>query len=293
MALARGASDSRRMVSATPAQSAFRAVRDRPPSHTPFGELLRDWRQARRLSQLELSLRADISARHLSYVENGRSRPSREMVERLAEVLDATLRDRNLMLLAAGYAPAQAETDLAAPQMAPAVKALDLILGHQEPYPALVMDRGWNVQRTNRSAQKFMRLMGLGSSTELNVIRLLVDPAELRPCILNWEEAAGDLVRQLQRQAAAAPHDDPINRLLTEVLAFPDVPAAWRTTAPDQAVHPFMSVRYRSPGGVELDFFTTITSFAAAYDVTLEELRVECSFPANEATAERCRALLA
>src|ERR1700742_2296389 len=113
--------------------SAARAARERPPTPTPFGELLRDWRQGRRLSQLELSLQADISARHVSYVENGRSRPSRDMVSRLADVLDVSLRDRNLLLVAAGYAPTHGETDLSAPQMGAARTAVDLILRHQEP----------------------------------------------------------------------------------------------------------------------------------------------------------------
>jgi transcriptional regulator with XRE-family HTH domain len=188
--------------------SAARAPRKRLPAPTPFGDLLREWRTARRLSQLDLALEAEISARHLSYVENGRSRPSREMVERLAQVLDASLRDRNLLLLAAGFAPTHGETDLASPEMAPARMAIELILRHQEPYPALVMDRGWDVLLTNTAAQKFMRLMGLGRSTQRNVIRLIADPAELRPRITNWDAAAGDLVRQLRRQAATAPADD-------------------------------------------------------------------------------------
>jgi transcriptional regulator with XRE-family HTH domain len=290
MARRRSATHNPAMVEAR--SSAARAVRERPPTPTPFGELLRDWRQGRRLSQLELSLQADISARHLSYVENGRSRPSRDMVSRLADVLDVSLRDRNLLLVAAGYAPTHGETDLNAPQLGAARTAVDLILRHQDPYPALVLDRGWNALLTNRAAQQFMRLMGLGHSTERNVIRLIMDPAELRPRITNWEAAAGDLVRQLQRQVAAGSTDDPAHRLLDDVLAYPDVPAAWRTHAFHAASQPFMSVSYRSAEGVELRFFTTITSFAAAYDITLEELRVECSFPADEETAELCRKLL-
>ena len=268
-----------------------RPVRDRLPKPTPFGELVRDSRQARRLSQLELSLQADISARHLSYIENGRSKPSREMVGRLADVLDLSLRDRNQLLLAAGFAPTHGETNLAAPQMGPARAAIDLILAHQEPYPALVMDRGWNVLLTNQAAQRFMRLMGLGRSTQRNVIRLIMDPAELRPRIVNWEAAAGDLVRQLQRQAATAPPDDPTHRLLDEVMAYPGVPDAWRTHEFRAAAEPLMSVLYEN-NGVALSFFTTITCFAAPHDITLEELRVECSFPGDAETAARCRALL-
>jgi transcriptional regulator with XRE-family HTH domain len=270
---------------------AVRPVRVRPPSQTPFGELVRDCRQARRFSQLELALQADISARHLSYIENGRSRPSREMVGRLADAFDLSLRDRNELLLAAGFAPTHGESNLAAPEMGPARAALDLILAHQEPYPALVMDRGWNVLLTNQAAQRFMRLMGLGRSTQRNVIRLIMDPGELRPRIVNWEAAAGDLVRQLQRQAATAPADDPIHRLLDEVMAYPGVPAAWRTREFRAAAEPLMSLVYEN-NGVELSFFTTITSFAAPHDITLEELRVECSFPGDPATAARCRALL-
>lgn len=271
--------------------AAARPPRKRLPTPTPFGDLLREWRQARRLSQLDLALDADISARHLSYVENGRSRPSREMVERLAGVLGAPLRDRNLLLLAAGYAPTHGETNLASPEMAPARAAIELILRHQEPYPALVMDRSWDVLMTNHAAQKFMRLMGLGRSTQRNVIKLIVDPAELRPRITNWEVAASDLVGQLQRQASAAAADDDVHRLLDDVLAYPDVPAAWSTHAFGAAAQPFMSVEYEN-NGVVMRFFTTITCFAAPYDVTLEELRVECSFPADEATAAACRALL-
>jgi transcriptional regulator with XRE-family HTH domain len=266
--------------------------RKRPPAPTPFGDLLREWRQSRRLSQLDLALEAEISARHLSYVENGRSRPSREMVERLAQVLGAPLRERNLLLLAAGFAPTHGESNLAAPEMAPARAAIDLILKHQEPYPALVMDRGWNVLLTNQAAQRFMRLMGLGRSTQMNVLRLIMDPAELRPRITNWEAAAGDLVRQLQRQAAAAPADDDLHRLLEDVLAYPGVPAAWLTRQPETPTQPMLSVDYEN-NGVTLSFFTTITCFAAPYDITLEEVRIESSFPADAATAAACRALLA
>jgi transcriptional regulator with XRE-family HTH domain len=266
--------------------------RKRPPAPTPFGDLLREWRQSRRLSQLDLALEAEISARHLSYVENGRSRPSREMVERLAQVLGAPLRERNLLLLAAGFAPTHGESNLAAPEMAPARAAIDLILKHQEPYPALVMDRGWNVLLTNQAAQRFMRLMGLGRSTQTNVLRLIMDPAELRPRITNWEAAAGDLVRQLQRQAAAAAADDDLHRLLEDVLAYPGVPAAWLTRQPETPAQPMLSVDYEN-NGVTLSFFTTITCFAAPYDITLEEVRIESSFPADAATAAACRALLA
>jgi transcriptional regulator with XRE-family HTH domain len=273
-------------------QAATPRPRRRPPAPSPFGDLLRDWRQARRLSHLDLALEADISARHLSYVENGRSRPSREMVERLAEVLGAPLRDRNLLLLAAGFAPTHGESNLAAPEMAPARAAIDLILQHQEPYPALVMDRGWNVLLTNQAAQRFMRLMGLGRSTQMNVLRLIMDPAELRPRITNWEAAAGDLVRQLQRQAATAPADDEIHRLLGDVLAYPGVPAAWLTHELQAPAQPMLSVAYEN-NGVALSFFTTITCFAAPYDITLEEVRIESSFPADAATAAACRALLA
>jgi transcriptional regulator with XRE-family HTH domain len=258
------------------------------PVETRIGALLRDWRLARRLSQLDLALDAEISSRHLSYIETGRSQPSREMVAHLADVLDVPLRERNTLLLAAGFAPAHFETDLGAPEMAQVRQAIDLILQHQEPYPAFVLDRRWNVRMSNQAAKRFRSFLIGDACTEANVIRLVLQPGTFRPVMTNWEEAAGDLVRQLYAQIAASPAAEDIRALMAEVLTYPGVPRDWRTRATFASAAPLMSAAYLKDG-VALKFFSTLTTFGTPYDVTLEELRVECSFPADEATAQACR----
>ncbi len=254
------------------------------------GALLRHWRTARRLSQLELSLEADISARHLSYVETGRSQPSREMVLRLADALEIPLRERNALLVAAGYAPRYFETGLAAPEMAQVRSAIELILRQQEPYPAFVLDRQWDVRMSNQAATRCNRFLLGAEPTESNMMRLVLHPSGLRPMMVNWEETAGDLVRHLHNQIAASSWDERAKGLLAEVLAYPGVPARWRTREIGAPTTPLLTTNFRR-GGVELRFFSTFTSFGTPYDVALEELRIECSFPADEATARACRDL--
>ncbi len=264
------------------------------PSHlapdADIGALLRHWRTVRRLSQLDLSLTAGISSRHLSYVETGRSQPSREMVLRLADALEIPLRERNALLVAAGFAPRYYETGLAAPEMAQLRRAVDLILKHQEPYPAFVFDRWWNVQMSNRAAQRCTRFLLGGDPTESNMVRLIVSPNGLRPVMLNWEEPAEDLIRHLHGQIAATPSDERAKRLLAEVLAYPGVPAEWRTRDVGAPPTPLLTTVFRK-GSVELRFFSTMTTFGSPHDVTLDEMRIECSFPADEATAVACREL--
>lgn len=264
-----------------------------PPSGLPdanVGALLRRWRIARRLSQLELALDANVSARHLSYVETGRSKPSRDMVSHLAEVLEIPLRERNALLIAAGYAPRYVETGLAAPEMAQTRNAIELILQHQEPYPAFVLDTHWNIHLANQAALRCTRFLLGCESAESNMIRLLLDPAGLRPVVVNWEETAGSLIRHLHDHIAASPSDDRARDLLAQLLGYPDVPLRWRTRELGAQPEPLLTTIFRK-GDVELRFFSTITTFGTPRNVTLEELHIECSFPADDATASACRVL--
>lgn len=261
-----------------------------PVSGAGVGSLLRHWRTTRRLSQLELALEAGTSSRHLSCVETGRSQPSREMILRLAETLEVPLRERNALLVAAGYAPRYYETDLAAPALAQTRSAIDLILNHQEPFPAIVMDRHWNVLLGNQAGARFVRFLLGADPTDSNVIRLSLHPEGLRRVTVNWEETAEDLIRHLHYQIAALPSDEQAKELLDEVLGYPGIPARWRLREIGAPATPLLTTTFRKDG-VELRLFSTITTFATPHDVTLDELRIECAFPADEATAAACRQL--
>lgn len=260
------------------------------PPNANVGPLLRRWRTERRLSQLELALNADVSSRHLSYVETGRSKPSREMVLRLADVLEIPLRERNTLLVAAGYAPRFYETALAAPEMAQMRRAIELMLKQQEPYPAFVLDRHWNVLMANQVGPRCTRFLLDAEPTETNMIRLCLHPNGVRKVMVNWEDTAGDLIRHLHHQVAATPTDEQARALLAEALSYPGIPAHWRTREINAPATPLLTTTFRK-GDVTLRFFSTITTFGTPHDVTLEELRIECSFPADEATAVACREL--
>ncbi len=272
----------------------MRAVASRyppfPPPDTPVGELLRYWRAARRLSQFALALDVDVSSRHLSYVETGRSQPSRDMVLRLAEALQIPLRERNALLVAAGYAPRFFESGLATPVMAQVQQAIELILRHQEPYPAFVMDRRWDIRMSNQAAQRLTRFLLGAELAESNMIRLVLRPQGLRSVMVNWEEVAGDLIRHLHNQIAESPSDEGAKSLLVEALGYPGVPQRWRTREIGAPTMPLLTTIVRK-GAVELRLFSTFTTFGAPIDVALDELRIECSFPADDATATTCREL--
>jgi transcriptional regulator with XRE-family HTH domain len=262
-----------------------------PPGVQPprFGLLLRDWRRARRFSQLQLALEAGISSRHLSYIETGRSRPSREMVALLATVLDVPLRERNSLSLAAGYAPEYRESDLSTTDMEGVRRAITLILTHHEPYPAFVVNRYWDVVMANDAARRFFgRLRGTAPGA-VNVMRDIFAPDRLRPRVLNWEEVAGDLIRLLHDEAAAAPGDERVRTLLEEMLSYPGVPGRWRLRDPTAPPSPLLTAAYDLEGRT-LRFFSTIATFGTPHDVTLDELRIECAFPADEETDRFCRA---
>ena len=256
---------------------------------SPVGVLLREWRSTRRLSQLDLALDAGISARHLSCLETGKAQPSREMIARLAEALQVPLRERNALLLAAGYAPEYGETSLDTPELAQVRRAIEFILTHQEPYPAFVLNRRWDVLRANDAAGRLATFLR-GGTRHANMVRQLFDPDDLRPAVVNWEEVAGDLIGHLHDTVAAIPSDAAARALLDEVLRYPGVPEQWRTRALGSAPPPLLTVVFRKDD-CELRFFSTITAFGTPRDVTLDELRIECAFPADEETATVCRRL--
>jgi transcriptional regulator with XRE-family HTH domain len=260
-------------------------------STAPVGALLREWRAARRLSQLDLALEAGVSARHLSCVETGKSQPSHDMVVRLADTLEMPLRERNALLMAAGYAPRYPETALAKPALAQVRRAIDFMLEQQEPYPAFVLNRHWDVLMANRAAARVNGFVLRGrASPHRNMLRHFFDPEDLRAAVANWEEVAGDLIHHLHSEVAAAPSDAVARALLDEVLAYPGVPARWRMRELGNTPSPLLTTVFRRDEH-ELRFFSTITTFGTPRDVTIDELRIECCFPDDEATAHLCRTL--
>ncbi len=259
----------------------------------PLGRLLREWRLSRRLSQLDLALDANISARHLSCVETGKAQASRELVLRLADALDVPLRERNALLVAAGFAPRYPESTLATPALAQVRRAIEAILAQQEPYPAFLLNRHWDVLAANAAAVRVNRfVLGGRDSRHTNMLRQFFDPHDLRAAVANWEEVAGGLIHHLHSLVAAAPGDETARALLAEVLAYPGVPSRWRRRDADGGATPLLTTVLRRDG-TELHFFSTITTFGTPRDVTIEELHIECCFPVDETTAQCCRELAA
>lgn len=261
-------------------------------SESAFGKLLLDWRQFRRLSQMELAGEAGVSSRHVGFIEIGRSQPSREMVLTLAAALDIPLRERNAMLIAAGFAPLYGEANLEAPELAPARRALDFILRKQEPYPAVAMNRHWDIVATNEAADRFFARLLDGSSPpgSPNVIRLMFHPRGLRPHVANWEIVAEALMQRVHREAVAGVKDIATRALIAEVLAYPDVPARLGRANPTMPLQPIMPIEFKC-GGFLARYFSAVTVLGTPQDVTLQEIRIECFFPADDATAEFAKTL--
>src|SRR5882724_6972504 len=259
-----------------------------------FGRLLRHWRARRRVSQLTLAVEAGVSSRHVSFIETGRAQPSREMVLRLAHVLDVPLRDRNDLLTMAGYAPIYRETGLEVPAMAQVRRALDFILRQQEPYPALVLDRHWNVLKVNEGSARvqayFLDPVAVAELGPPNAMRLMFHPRAFRPYIVNWEATAASLIQWLHRDAVNGFGDAQTRSLLQERLSYPDVPRHWRTLDVEASTAPFLPIEF-SKDELSLRYFTTLTSLGTPHDITLQELRIECFFPADEATEAASRRL--
>lgn len=253
------------------------------------GDHLRWWRAQRRMSQLELAVQAGVSSRHLSFVETGRSKPSRELVLHLAEELDVPLRERNSLLIAAGFAPTFREHDLESPELASVREAIAVILRGHEPNPALVVDRHWNMVDANAGMAAFVALLPPELlDPPVNVIRASLHADGLAARIVNFDEYATHLVNRIRRQVASS-GDTGLRRLLDEVTDYDEVAAALRRTGgtPTGVVLP---MRVRMDDGSELSFFSTMTVFGAPLDVTVEELAIESFFPADELTAAAVRA---
>jgi transcriptional regulator with XRE-family HTH domain len=253
----------------------------------PVGQLLRGWRERRRLSQMDLALEADISTRHLSFVETGRSAPSRDMVLRLAEHLDLPLRERNRLLLAAGFAPVYSESELDAPELAEVRAAVRQVLAGHEPYPAAAVDRHWNIVDANAGIAELTE----GVAAHLlepppNAMRLALHPEGLAPRIVNLGEWRAHLLARLRRQATVT-GDPALARLLNEVRGYPcddpepdvELPGAGEVFVPLRVRH----------GDRELAFFSTVTTFGTPLDVTVSELAIESFFPADAVTADALR----
>jgi transcriptional regulator with XRE-family HTH domain len=251
------------------------------------GPLLRDWRRRRRRSQLDLALDAGVSARHVSFVETGRSRPSAEMVLHLADQLEVPLRDRNQLLLAAGYAPVYGERSLDDPDMTPVREALELVLGGHEPYPAAVVDRWWEMVAANSG----IALLTEGVAPELlappvNVMRVALHPDGMAPRVANFGEWRAHLLERLRHQVSVT-GDAALGTLYDELSGYPGPPAAETGHGADAGI--FVPLVLRTAHG-ELSFFTTIATFGTAVDITVAELAIESFFPADAATADALRA---
>lgn len=264
-----------------------------------FASALRYWREKRSFTQLRLSAESGISQRHISFLESGRSQPSKEMVLKLGIVLDVPLRQRNVMLLAAGFAPAYQERNLSDPELHSVKQALDFMLQQQAPYPALVVDRLWNLVMPNGPAATMIRwLLGMPEQQpiprdgQINVARLMLDPAGLRPYIPNWNEVCGDMLHWIQREAMSDGPGSEATRLLEELTAFDGIATATRTPNLDARALPFLPVTLKK-GSVLLNLFTTIATLGTPHDVTVHELRIESFFPADAATAEWFKAVAA
>jgi transcriptional regulator with XRE-family HTH domain len=248
--------------------------------HRPVGDLLREWRQRRRLSQLDLAIEADISARHLSFVETGRSRPTSAMILRLTEHLDVPLRDRNTMLLAGGYAPAYPEHPLDGPQLAAVRTALRSVLTGHEPYPAVVVNRWWELLDSNTTIGVLTEPVAAHLlAPPVNVLRLSLHPEGMAPHIVNLAEWRAHLLGRLRRQLAAT-GDARLAELFGELRGYPGGEPG--EPGPADVVVP---LRYRR-GDQELAFFSMTAVVGTPMDVTIEELAIESFYPADQSTAE-------
>jgi transcriptional regulator with XRE-family HTH domain len=258
-------------------------------SRVEVGSLLREWRERRRLTQLNLGLEAGISARHLSFVETGRSKPGRAMLLKVAERLEIPFRDRNQLLLAAGHAPAFPERPLEDPALAPVRAALDRILAAHDPYPAVVFDRAWNLVSANASMSALTQGIEIDPALlepPINVLRIGLHPRGLGPLIVNLASWRAHFLERLARQIAVT-GDDSLRSLMDEVAAYP-------TSGDEHAAHDAGSeilgpVRLSVPGGGEWSFFGMFAGFDTPFEVTTSELAMELLFPADQATAEALR----
>lgn len=258
----------------------------RPPANE-LGVLLRHWRDLRGRSQFDLSLDTGVSQRHISFIESGRSVPGRQTLLDIAQALDIPLRDRNTLLLASGYAPIYSEGAWNGPEMQSVTDALERMLRQHEPFPAVVMDRYWNVLMTNEAAPRFFDCFidMAARKSPRNMLHLMFDPDGMRPFIANWEDAAKGLFQRVYRESVGRVIDEKTRELLAALLAYPDVKTDWKNPIELSAM-PVIPIGFVRDGQV-LNYFSMVTTVGTPQTIAAQELRIECMFPADKATEAR------
>ncbi|MET0676839.1 MAG: helix-turn-helix transcriptional regulator [Bradyrhizobium sp.] len=257
-----------------------------------FSRLLKHWRGVRRLTQIELATDANVSARHVCFLETGRSQPSREMVQLLGSALDLPLEERNALHVAAGFVPPYGDKGLAAENLQPVQQALDFILRQQEPYPAIVIDGRWDVRLRNQASARLFKPFRDGFEMESqladNAMHVVFHPKGLRQFMLRWDEFARQLIQILHRDVAQGSRV--ATQLLDEIMAYPGLPADWRLPHHPSASSPVMTMQL-AKGDYRLAFFSTFTTLAMPTDAALQQIKIECFFPADDATAAKAQQL--
>ncbi|WP_414529640.1 helix-turn-helix domain-containing protein [Nodularia chucula] len=267
-----------------------------PNRDLSFGKLLKYWRHQGGFSQLDLALASDVSQRHISFLESSRAHPSREMVLKLAVVLNVPLRDQNVMLTSAGFDPVYSEGDLLSPELEPIRQVIGFILKQQEPYPALVMDRYWNLIQNNSCCERLInwliepekQLDNFYIDGKINLMRLMLHPQGLKPFIANWSEIACHLMQRVYREAVTAEESNEYITLFHEIQTYPDVIRVWQKTNLDSWQIPLLTVQFVKDN-ISLNFFTTITTLGTPHDILLQEIRIESLFPADKMTEVNLR----
>jgi transcriptional regulator with XRE-family HTH domain len=258
-----------------------------PRPSDDLGVLLRHWRDVRGTSQLNLALDAGMSQRHLSFIESGRSAPSRQVLTSILQSLDVPLRERNAVYLAAGYAPVYSEAPWNATEMQGITRALDRMLRQHDPFPAMVMDRYWNVLSTNESSPRFFgSFIDMAAHTgPRNMLHLIFDPKGMRPFVVDWEAVAKSLIQRVHRETIGRVLDGRTRSLLDELFAYPGVDASWRLqgSVGPAANLPMIAMGFKKNGKV-LSYFSLVTTVGAPQSVAAQELRIESMFPADEET---------
>jgi transcriptional regulator with XRE-family HTH domain len=257
-----------------------------------FSSLLKHWRNVRRLTQIELAGDANVSARHLCFLETGRAQPSREMVQLLGSALDLPLEECNALHVAAGFVPPYGDRGLAAENLQPVRQALDFILRQQEPYPGIVIDGRWDVRIRNQASRRLFKAFHQSYEMEAdiaeNAMHVVFHPKGLRQFIVNWDEFAGQMIQILHREVAQGGRV--AAQLLDEIMVYPGLPAEWRLPRNPAGSSPVMTMQLKK-GDFRLAFFSTFTALAMPTDAALQKLKIECFYPADSATAAQAREL--
>jgi transcriptional regulator with XRE-family HTH domain len=257
-----------------------------------FSSLLKHWRNVRRLTQIELAGEANVSARHLCFLETGRAQPSREMVQLLGNALDLPLEERNALHVAAGFVPPYGDRGLAADNLQHVRQALDFILRQQEPYPGIVIDGRWDVRIRNSASGRvfkpFWDCYEMESGLADNAMHVVFHPKGLRQFIVNWDAFAGQMIQILHREVAQGSRV--AAQLFDEIMAYPGLPPEWRFPRNPAGSSPVMTMQLRKDD-LRLVFFSTFTTLAMPTDAVLQQLKIECFYPADSATADKAREL--